>query len=77
MDIQYCIWNLLIPGYSQSNMSSDGLQLLSDATLYGRNFSPSSFQTAAIVLYAGGINPNDNGAVPEDVLVEYPVPFMF
>jgi trimeric autotransporter adhesin len=77
MDIQYCIWNLLIPGYSTSNMTADGIQLLSDATLYGRNFVPSWFQTMAIALYAGGINPADNGAVPEDVLVEYPVPFIF
>lgn len=81
MDIQYVIWDLLIPGYgsldpSQNpNVDSAAQPLYNDAIAHGPGFIPAPGQLIAIALYVSGINPSTNQSTTvQDIFVEYPVP---
>ena len=73
-DIQFVIYDLLIPGYDTASLSTDGTQLLTDAQTYGNGFVPAAGQVLAIVLYNAGINANDGPGSIQDLLLEYAVP---
>ncbi len=71
MDIQYCIWNLLVPGYSVSALTPDGAQLLSNANIIWLELCSRIFSNGDNRALPGGVNPNANGQVPENLIVEY------
>ncbi len=73
LDIQGVIWNILVPGY-YPYLSTDGTALYNQALSDGPNFVPGPGQILGIVLYAGGINPNDGPNNAQDLIVEYRLP---
>jgi len=76
MDIQYVIWDLLIPGYDTDpdDVSPDGLQLLADAQANGPGYAPGPGQLLAVPLYVGGIDPNDDRYDAQDIFAMLPLP---
>lgn len=73
LDIQGVIWNILIPGY-YPYLSADGTALYNQALSNGPGFVPGPSQILGIVLYVGGINPNDGPDDAQDLIVEYRLP---
>lgn len=73
IDIQGVIWNILIPNY-YPYLSSDGTTLYNEAISSGPGFVPGPGQILGIVLYVGGINPNDGSNNAQDLIVEYRLP---
>lgn len=81
MDLQYIIWDLLIPGpplYAPTSfMTADGVTLYNEALADGPGFTPQPGQLLAVPLYVQGgtgINSNDGQNNAQDIFVELPLP---